>query len=80
MDWKKMLLEKATKWAVGYELYDKVKSLVAFYFTEDGMTGAEKRDAVIDRVKDMAGDAGKFLINLALEVAVYILKPETKGE
>ena len=73
MNYKEMFLEKATKWVVGGDLYEEVKSLVAFYFTEDGMNGPEKREAVIAKAKVIAEGVASVFINIAIEVAYLII-------
>jgi hypothetical protein len=73
MDFKTSFLEKATSWIVGGDLYSQVKTLVGFYFTENNMSGDEKRAEVISRTKKMFIGSAGFLINLALEVAFTVL-------
>ena len=78
MDYKDMFLEKATQWVVGGDLYEEIKSLVSFYFTEDGMTGEEKREAVTIKAKSIASGVASVIINIAIEVAyLVILKSNT---
>lgn len=78
MTYKEMFLEKATKWVVGGDLYAQVKELVAMYTKEDGLSGSEKRDAVIKKAKSMFTATAGVLINIALEVAVFIITEKVK--
>jgi hypothetical protein len=78
MDYKKIFLEKVTKWVVGGELYKEIKGLVEMYFNNDTMTGAQKREAVITKIKGIAGDVANVFINIALEVAYLIVLESTK--
>ncbi len=78
MDYKKIFLEKATKWVVGGELYGEIKELVAFYFNNDKMTGSEKREAVIKKTKKIASGVASVFINIALEVAYLVIMESSK--
>ena len=78
MDYKDMFLEKATKWVVGGDLYEQIKGLVTFYFSEDGMSGSDKRNAVIGKAKVIASGVASVFINIAIEVAyLVVLKSNT---
>ena len=73
MNYREMFLEKATKWVVGGDLYEQIKGLVGFYYTEDGLTGPEKREAVVVRIQIIASGVASVFINIAIEVAYLII-------
>jgi len=79
MTYKEMFLEKATKWVVGGDLYAQIKEMVSIYTKDNTMTGAQKREAVIAKSKVTFANAASVLINIALEVAVFIITEKVKA-
>lgn len=67
------MLDKAIAWLIGGSLFKDVKNIVAGLFEED-KPGDEKRKDAFDQIKKVAGSTASFLINLAIEAAVVILK------
>ena len=74
MDIKAYSLEQVTKWVVGYELFEKIKIMVSKYLLDNGKTGEEKRNAVLTELQEISSDFVGVIVNLAVEVAVYLLK------
>ena len=75
MDFKLYVLEKTVKWLVGGDLLAFIQKEVEAVNNEN-LTGEEKRRLVIKEAKKFFTGAGTFLINLAIEVAVLILKAQ----
>ena len=73
MDFKVIVLERVVKWLVGGELFAFVTEAVAT-INDDSITGEQKRAAVLASAKDMFSGALTMFINLAIEVAVIVLK------
>lgn len=73
MDFKLFFLNNIIKWLIGGEAFDYIKRSVEL-INNDEMTGEEKRAKVLADTKKLFGNLGTFLINLAIEAAVTILK------
>lgn len=65
-------------------LLDTIKQIVLLYATNDNLTGAQKKEAVVVALKKLEGDekevflaASGNLINLAIESAVVWAKLKT---
>lgn len=74
MDYKAYALDKATSWVVGYNLFERIKELVNSLMNDSTKSGSEKRQYVLDELRDWAGDFASFIINAAIEVAVVLAK------
>jgi len=70
---KIMLLDRVVKWLVGGDLMNTVKQLVSIA-NEKEWSGEEKRKYVQQEVVKFISNASMFLVNLAIEVAVVIMK------
>ena len=70
---KTYMINKAVGWLVGGSFFTQIKGIVATLAGED-KTGDQKRASAIKQAKTLAGDTASFLINLAIEAAVVILK------
>ena len=78
MSFKTMMLETATKWLVGGELFAFIVDAVATISNED-LTGEQKRTYVLTEAKAMFSGVFTIFVNLAIEVAVLLMK-EKLGE
>ena len=75
MDFKLMILQKAVEWLVGGELYEFIQKEVNIVNNEN-ISGDEKRKEVQEEAKRFFSGTATFFINLAIEVAVIILKAQ----
>ena len=73
MNFKLMMLENIVKWLTSADLMNNVKQMV-FNASNKNMTGAEKRQYVFDEAMRFFGEFSVVFINLAIEVAVLVLK------
>ena len=73
MDIKIIVLERAVKWLVGGELFDFVVETVAAV-NNSKISNDAKRAYVQNKAKALFGSALSVFINLAIEVAVIVLK------
>ena len=73
MNIKLTILEKITQWLVGGSLFEFVQETVNIVNNED-LTGSEKRDKVFREAKELFSDVATIFVNLAIEVAVLLLK------
>ena len=73
MDFKSTVLERITKWIVGGDLFTFIQKEVNIVANRK-LSSEEKRTQVIENAKDFASSSAMFMINLALEVSVTILK------
>jgi hypothetical protein len=58
-------------------LFRQIKDIVAGLMDTDE-PGEKKREEAIKKAKQMAGGVANFLLNLAIEAAVYVLKTKQK--
>jgi hypothetical protein len=72
---KSFIFEAVTKWLVGSSFFDDVKKLVKNLFNAN-IDGEEKRKLIRKQLYTMGYSFSNFLVNLAIESAVYILKKE----
>ena len=79
MNIKYIVLERVVKWLIGGELFDFVREMVEIV-NDSNMTGEQKRKIVQKRTMQMFGSTLEVFINLAIEVAVIILKESLKNE
>ncbi|GEM_PF-4401166 len=70
---KSFLLQSIIKWLVGGAFFDDVKVLVKRAF-DANISGEQKKEAVRQQLLMMGYRVSDFLINLAIESAVYVLK------
>lgn len=68
-----VVLERVTKFMVGSDLYSTTKRLV-YSLMDSNMSGEEKRKRVHNAMLRIREGSKSFLINLAIEVAVAVLK------
>ena len=73
MEFKLLILKKTVEWLVGGDLFGFIQKEVEIINDED-LTGEEKRKRVHEEAKRFFGDTATFFINLAIEVAVILLK------
>lgn len=73
MTFKLMLLERVVKWLVGGELFQFITDAVTT-MNDTSMTGEEKRAQVLKEVREFFSGTLTVLVNLAIEVAVLLLK------
>ena len=73
MEFKLLVLEKAVEWLVGGDLFKFIQKEVGIMNDTD-LSGEEKRKAVQEEAKRFFGDTATFFVNLAIEVAVVLLK------
>lgn len=76
MDMKSYALDKLIKWLIGGELFNSIKEMVASV-ADANLSGDEKRTKVLDEAKSIAGKTATFLLNLAIEAAVTLLKSKS---
>jgi len=79
MDFKLAILDRVTKWLVGGELFNFVKQVVDIANTKD-YTSEEKREYVQSEVLKFFSTTGMVIVNLAIEVAVMILKSKMESD
>ena len=73
---KKYMLEKIVAWLVGGSLFEDIKQVVVTLMNSE-MPGERKREIALRRIKAMAADSATFMLNLAIEAAVVVLKQES---
>jgi len=73
MNVKIYLLEGIVKWLVGGELFKFIQETVEAV-NKSTISGEEKRAYVLERAKDLFSGVVTVLVNLAIEVAVLMLK------
>lgn len=74
---KLKLIESLISWLINPTSYTIIKNTVESMM-DSSKTGAEKRDAVMDIVKPILTNLSSYFINLALEVAVAVLKSQAE--
>jgi hypothetical protein len=72
---KNYMLDKVITWLLGGDLFGKIKDIVLGLSRVD-VPGEEKRKIATEKAKLALGETANFLINLAIEAAVYLLKQE----
>ncbi len=70
---KNYLLNSLMAALVGFKFFDSVKDIVAG-LGDENITGAEKRRIAEVKVKKLFNEAKPFIINFAIEAAVYLFK------
>jgi len=70
---KAFALEKIVKWLLGGELFQGIKEIVDGLM-DANIPSAEKRNLAFRKAQVIAAGAASFMVNLAIEAAVYILK------
>lgn len=68
------IIDKFASWAVGKDLFITTKKLVLELSTNEKLTGPEKRERVLDALEDFGKELGLFIVNLAIELAVFYVK------
>ena len=79
MNFKVKMLEAAVEWLVGGDAFALVQEVVATVNDED-LTGAEKREKVQEIVMNRLGTISKVLLNISIEVAVFLLREQLTQE
>jgi len=72
-NFKTYVLDKTITWLLGGDLFSKIKEIVAGLM-DQGIPGDKKREIAERRAKELFGDIATFVVNLAIEAAVFILK------
>jgi hypothetical protein len=72
---KNYMLDKVITWLLGGDLFGKIKDIVLGLSRVD-VPGEEKRKIAAEKAKLALSETANFLINLAIEAAVYLLKQE----
>ncbi len=70
---KDFLLNRVINWMVGGELFTQIKEIVTGLGEED-VPGEEKRATAKRRILAIGTSVSTFLVNLAIEAAVVLLK------
>jgi len=70
---KTYFLDKTIAWLIGGDLFNGIKEIVAGLM-DANMSGEEKRKKAYAAAKRLAGKTATFVVNLAIEAAVFILK------
>jgi hypothetical protein len=70
---KIFLLKRVVNWLVGGELFSQIIEIVEGLANET-ISSEEKRATAKRRIRAIGSSVSEFLINLALEAAVVILK------
>lgn len=73
MDIKLIVLDRLVKWLVGGELFTFIKEAVEL-MANTNLSGSEKREKVQAMAVEAFSGAVTVLVNLAIEVAVLLLK------
>ena len=76
MSFKVTVLEKATTWLVGGDLFDFIREQVETV-ADMSLTGEQKRERVFNDAKEFFGEVLNVFVNIAIEVAVIALKEKT---
>jgi len=76
---KNYMLDKIITWLLGGDLFKKIKDIVLGLSRTD-VSGDEKRKIATEQAKLALGETANFLINLAIEAAVYLLKQKTSKD
>tara|TARA_R110000772_G_scaffold5454_9_gene19556 strand:- start:506 stop:754 length:249 start_codon:yes stop_codon:yes gene_type:complete len=79
MNWKLSVLNKIVEWLVGGEVFEFVKNLVAT-INDSALTGEQKRAQTFTQTRQIFGSLATVLINLAIEVAVLLLKSKIEAQ
>ncbi len=70
---KDYMLDKVITWLLGGDFFRQVKDIV-FGLSDSDIPGEEKRKIAGEKAKALLGDTANFVVNLAIEAAVYLLK------
>ncbi len=73
MEWKLYALKKLIEWLVGGDLFLFIENAVK-QINNENFSGEEKRKAVQKEAKAFFSGAMTLFINIAIEVAVLLLK------
>lgn len=74
MQMQSWLLEKTMHVIIGKDVFGTIQKLVRDVSENNTMTGAEKREKVVEALSSLAITLGMSLLNLAIEAAVVVLK------
>ena len=70
---KTFFLNKVMEWLLGSSFFDRVKTIVMILAGKD-LPGKEKRERAQREIVAFGNEAAPFVVNLAIEAAVYLLK------
>ena len=79
MNIKLIVVEKAIKWLVGGDLLKFIKEAVA-EINDANVSGEDKRLAVQMMAKEFFSNSGVIFVNIAIEIAVLLLKAQLTEE
>lgn len=72
----KWLLRRVMNYMIGADVFGKIQTLVSEVAFNDSLSGAEKREKVIEEAKNLGEDFASHMLNLAVEAAVTLMKEE----
>ena len=74
----KWMLEKVMNYMVGKDVFGQVKKMVEEVGLNKELTGAQKKEKVLEQAKGMGEDFASSMMNFAVEAAVTMLKEQQK--
>lgn len=74
MNIKSTTISTLAKLVLGSKLWADARHLVSTLETDTHLTNAEKRTAVFNDLKTLAGDVGSVLLNCAIELALLWMR------
>lgn len=78
MNFKIMAISALANIILGSNLFTRIKGVVERQ-EEKFLSGAEKRNAVLNEIEVIGFEAAKWVINLGIELAVAWLRIQSKG-
>jgi len=72
----KWLLKKVMGYMIGADVFGQIQEIVAGVALDDSLSGAEKREQVVEQAKNMGKDFASHMLNLAVEAAVTLMRED----
>ena len=74
----KWLLKTVMNYIVGKDVFGNIQVLVEHVAKDEKMSGAEKKEHVLTKTKEIGSDFASHMLNFAVEAAVTFLKEKNK--
>ena len=68
------LLKKVMGYIIGKDVFGQIQTLVSDVALDKDLSGAEKKEKVMQEAKKLGGDFATHMLNFAVESAVTLLK------
>jgi len=72
------LLQTVMNYIIGKNVFEQVQTLVADVALNSDLSGAQKKEKVLEKAKDISGDFATHMLNLSIESAVILMKEKAQ--